>query len=57
MKLEEVNIQDMNLISSETSDEGMRIRQSGIAKVLWQKLDAEVPESRIIPNGVDLYKG
>ena len=32
------------------------IEHSGIVKLLWQKLDVQVPESKIIIGGVELFK-
>ena len=55
MTLETVNINDCNIIPSETKNEGMRMRQTGIAKVLWRKFDRTVPESTVIVGGVDNY--
>ena len=37
--------------------DGISIRRTGIAKVLWRKLDVEVPKSEVIANGVNIYKG
>ena len=32
------------------------IEHSGIVKLHWQKLDVQVPESKIIIGGVELFK-
>lgn len=56
MQLEIVNMKSANLIPSHTTSDGMRIRQSGIAKVLWRKLDTDVPESEVIVGGLDIFK-
>jgi len=56
MELQTVNIDTKRLITSVSSHEGISVRRSGIAKVLWKKLNVEVPASRVIANGVDIYK-
>jgi hypothetical protein len=56
MELQTVNINTKGLIPSGASHEGISVRRSGIAKVLWRKLNVEVPASRVIANGVDIYK-
>ena len=55
MKLQTVNIEKENIIPSGASIDGMSVRRSGIAKVLWRKLDIQVPKSEIIKDGVNLY--
>ena len=45
------------LIASGASMDGISIRRTGIAKVLWRKLDVDVPKSVVIANGVNIYKG
>ena len=57
MELQTVNIDNQKLIPSGASREGISVRRSGIAKVLWRKLNVEVPASKIIAGGVDIYKG
>ena len=32
------------------------IIHSGLAKLIWQRIDIHVPESKIIKNGVALFK-
>lgn len=56
MELQTVNIDNQELIPSGASREGISVRRSGIAKVLWRKLKIVVPESKIIAGGVDIYK-
>jgi hypothetical protein len=55
MELQTVNIEKENIIPSGASIDGMSVRRSGIAKVLWRKLDIQVPKSEIIKDGVNLY--
>lgn len=55
MELQTVNIEKENIIPSGASIDGMSVRRSGIAKVLWRKLDIQVPKSEIIEDGVNLY--
>jgi len=45
------------LIASGASMDGISIRRTGIAKVLWRKLVVDVPKSEVIANGVNVYKG
>lgn len=45
------------LVPSGASMDGISIRRTGIAKVLWRKLNVEVPKSEVIANGVNIYKG
>lgn len=56
MNVEFVNIVNANTVPSGTVRDGIRVRQSGIAKVLWRKLDREVPASSIVLGGVNIYK-
>jgi hypothetical protein len=37
--------------------DGISVRRTGIAKVLWRELDMDVPRSEIIANGVNIYRG
>lgn len=55
MELQTVNIEKENIIPSGASIDEMSVRRSGIAKVLWRKLDIQVPKSEIIEDGVNLY--
>ena len=55
MELQTVNIEKENIIPSGASIDGMSVRRSGIAKVLWRKLDIQAPKSEIIKDGVNLY--
>ena len=55
MELQTVNIEKETIIPSGVSIDGMSVRRSGIAKVLWRKLDIQVPKSEIIEDGVNLY--
>jgi len=56
MELQEVKMNGERLIPSGASMDGISVRRSGIAKVLWRKLDVEVPASKVIANGVNTYK-
>ena len=67
MELQTVKTGKERLIASGTSMDGIRIRRTGIAKVLWLKLEVDVlrqseaasrlPRSEVIANGVNIYKG
>ena len=57
MELQKVKTGKERLIASGASMDGISIRRTGIAKVLWRKLDVDVPRSEIIANGVNIYKG
>ena len=57
MEFQTVKLSDEKQIPSGVSMEGISVRRSGIAKVLWRKLDVDVPASKVIPNGVNIYKG
>lgn len=57
MELQTVKTGNEKLIPSGANIDGISIRRSGIAKVLWRKLDVDVPKSEVIPNGVNIYKG
>ena len=57
MEIQTVKIGNEKLIPSGASREGISVRRSGIAKVLWRKLNVNVPESKVIAGGVDIYKG
>ena len=57
MEVQTVKIGNEKLIPSGASREGISVRRSGIAKVLWRKLNVNVPASKVIPGGVDIYKG
>ena len=57
MELQTVNIDNQKLVSSDASRDGISVRRSGIAKVLWRELNTEVPASKVIAGGVDIYKG
>lgn len=56
MQIETINIKNANTIPSGTVRDGIRVRQSGIAKVLWRKKDCEVPASAVVLGGVNIYK-
>ena len=53
MEIQTVKIGNEKLIPSGASREGISVRRSGIAKVLWHKLNVNVPESKVIAGGVD----
>ena len=57
MEVQTVKIGNEKLIPSGASREGISVRRSGIAKVLWRKLNVNVPASKVIAGGVDIYKG
>lgn len=57
MELQTVKTEKENLVASGASMDGISIRRTGIAKVLWCKLNVEVPKNEVIPNGVNIYKG
>ena len=67
MELQTVKTGKEKLIPSGASMDGISIRRTGIAKVLWRTLDVEVlrqgeaagrlPKSEVIANGVNIYKG
>ncbi len=48
MELQTVKIGKEKLIASGASMDGISIRRTGIAKVLWRKLDVEIPKSEVI---------
>ena len=55
MESQTVILENDNLIPSRAIVEGMSVRRSSIAKVLWRKLDTQVPKSEVIIGGVDKY--
>ena len=57
MEVQTVKISNEKLIPSGASREGISVRRSGIAKVLWRKLNVKVPASKVIAGGFDIYKG
>lgn len=57
MEVQTVKIGNEKLIPSGAPREGISVRRSGIAKVLWRELNADVPASKVIAGGVDIYKG
>ncbi len=57
MELQTVKTGKEKLIASGARMDGISIRRTGIAKVLWRKLDVEIPKSEVIANGVNIYKG
>ena len=57
MELQKVNISGERLIPSGAHRDDISVRRLGIAKVLWRKLNVEVPASEVIANGVNTYKG
>lgn len=48
MELQTVKIGKEKLIASGASMDGISIRRTAIAKVLWRKLDVEIPKSEEI---------
>ena len=57
MELQTVKLGKERLIASGASMDGISVRRTGIAKVLWRELDVDVPRSEIIANGVNIYRG
>jgi hypothetical protein len=57
MELQTVKLGKERLIASGASMDGISVRRTGIAKVLWRELDMDVPRSEIIANGVNIYRG
>ena len=57
MEVQTVKIGNEKLIPSGAPREGISVRRSGITKVLWRKLNVNVPASKVIAGGVDIYKG
>ncbi len=55
MELQTVIIENPKLTQSGAVVEDMSVRRSGIAKVLWRKLDTQVPKSEVIIGGVEKY--
>ena len=51
MEIQTVKIGNEKLIPSGASREGISVRRSGIAKVLWRKLNVNVPASKVIAGG------
>lgn len=41
--------------SSELKNKPNKVH-SGLAKLIWQRIDIQVPESKIIKNGVAIFK-
>lgn len=56
MELQTVKIGRENIVPSGAKVDGISIHRSGIAKVLWRKLDVNVPQSEVIKDGVNIYK-
>jgi hypothetical protein len=57
MELQTVKIGRENIVPSGAKVDGISIRRSGIAKVLWRKMDRDVPQSVVIKDGVNIFKG
>ena len=57
MELQTVKIGRENIVPSGAKVDGISIRRSGIAKVLWRKMNRDVPRSEVIKDGVNIYKG
>ena len=56
MELQTVRIGAENIVPSGATVDGITIRRTGIAKVLWRKLNVEVPASEVLKGGVNVYK-
>jgi len=54
MELQTVKTGKERLIASGASMDGISIRRTGIAKVLWRELDVDIPKSEVIANGVNI---
>lgn len=54
MEVQTVNLSNARLIPSGSTRDGIRLKRSGVAKVLWRKLDIEVPPTTILPNGLNM---
>lgn len=52
MEQQTVIIGRENIVPSGAKVDGISIRRSGIAKVLWRKMDRDVPRSEVIKDGV-----
>ena len=48
MELQTVKIGRENIVPSGAKVDGISIRRSGIAKVLWRKLDRDILRSEVI---------
>ena len=57
MELQTIKIGKENIIPSCASVDGISVRRTGIAKVLWRKLDVKVPASQVIEGGAYLWLG
>ena len=57
MELQTVKIGRENIVPSGAKVDGISIRRSGAVKVLWRKMDRDVPRSEFIKDGVNIYKG
>ena len=57
MELQTVKIGRENIVPSGAKVDGISIRRSGIAKVLWRKMDRDVPRSVVVKDGVNIFKG
>lgn len=57
MELQTVKLEHENIVPSGTAIDGISIRRTGIAKVLWRELNVIVPPSEVIQGGVNAYKG
>ena len=51
MELQTVKIGHENIVPSGARVDGISIRRLGIAKVLWRKVDWDVPQSEVIKDG------
>ena len=55
MKVQVVNITDEKIIASGSSREDIRVKRSGIAKVLWRNSEMEVTASTVVFGGVEAF--
>ena len=51
MELQTVKIGRENIVPSGVKVDGISVRRSGIAKVLWRKVDRDIPRSEVIKDG------
>lgn len=56
MELQAVKIGRENIVPSGVKVDVISVRRSGIAKVLWRKVDRDIPRSEVIKDGVNIYK-
>ena len=55
MEVHTIDISKMSKIPSGNARDGIRLRRSGFSKILWRKLDKDIPASIVLPDGVNRY--